>query len=114
MRATTIGLEAAPPTPGLDRLTTMLLFAFVASLQLSIAAADILGSALFLCWIAGMVRDKRRPAAPPFFVALLAYAGITLISSAFSVATVDSLSCSSSCLRYTTSRAVSGRRPWRT
>jgi O-antigen ligase len=90
MRATTIGLEAAPPTPGLDRLTTMLLFAFVASLQLSIAAADILGSALFLCWIAGMVRDKRRPAAPPFFVALLAYAGITLISSAFSVAPLES------------------------
>ncbi|HVQ16559.1 MAG TPA: O-antigen ligase family protein, partial [Vicinamibacterales bacterium] len=90
MSATTIGIAAAPPTPGLDRLTTILLLAFVASLQISIAAADILGSALFLCWIAGMVRDKRRPAAPTFFIGLLAYAGITLISSAFSVARLES------------------------
>jgi O-antigen ligase len=90
MSATTIGIAAAPPTPGLDRLTTILLLAFVASLQISIAAADILGSALFLCWIAGMVRDKRRPTAPPFFIGLLAYAGITLISSAFSVAPLES------------------------
>jgi len=90
MSATTIGIADAAPTPGLDRLTTFLLLAFVASLQISIAAADILGSALFLCWIAGMVRDKRRPAAPPFFIGLLAYAGITLISSAFSAAPLES------------------------
>jgi len=90
MKATTIGIEAAHPTPVLDRLTTLLLFAFVASLQVSIAAADILGSALFLCWVAGMVRDKRRPAAPSFFVPLLAYAAITLVSSAFSVSPLES------------------------
>ena len=64
--------------------------AFVAAVQLSIAAAQILLSALLLCWVVGMVRDKTRPAAPTFFLALLAYAGITLISSVFSVAPLES------------------------
>ena len=38
-----------------------------------------------------MIRDKSRPSAPTFFVGLLAYAGITLISSVFSIAPVESL-----------------------
>ena len=92
MRATTIGMPEAhsAPGPGLDRLTTIILLAFVAAVQLSIAAAQILLSALLLCWVVGMVRDKTRPAAPTFFLALLAYSGITLISSVFSIAPVES------------------------
>ena len=42
MRATTIGMPEAPTAPGLDRLTTILLLAFVGAVQLSIAAAQIL------------------------------------------------------------------------
>ena len=90
MRATTIGMPEAPAAPGLERLTTILLLAFVGAVQLSIAAAQILLGALLLCWITGMVRDKSRPTAPTFFVALLAYAGITLISSIFSIAPLES------------------------
>ena len=90
MRATTIGMPAAPTAPGLDRLTMILLLAFVGAVQLSIAAAQILLGALVLCWIVGMVRDKSRPSAPTFFVALLAYAGITLVSSIFSIAPLES------------------------
>jgi len=90
MRATTIGMPEAPAAPGLERLTTILLLAFVGAVQLSIAAAQILLGALLLCWITGMVRDKTRPTAPTFFVALLAYAGITLISSIFSIAPLES------------------------
>jgi len=90
MRATTIGMPEAPAAPGLERLTTILLLAFVGAVQLSIAAAQILLGALVLCWITGMVRDKTRPTAPTFFVALLAYAGITLISSIFSIAPLES------------------------
>jgi O-antigen ligase len=90
MRATTIGMPEAPAAPGLERLTTILLLAFVGAVQLSIAAAQILLGALLLCWITGMVRDKTRPTAPTFFVALLAYAGITLISSIFSSAPLES------------------------
>jgi len=90
MRATTIGMPEAPAAPGLERLTTILLLAFVGAVQLSIAASQILLGALLLCWITGMVRDKTRPTAPTFFVALLAYAGITLISSIFSIAPLES------------------------
>ena len=90
MRATTIGMPAAPTAPGLERLTMILLLAFVGAVQLSIAAAQILLGALVVCWIIGMVRDKTRPSAPTFFVALLAYAGITLVSSIFSIAPLES------------------------
>lgn len=90
MTATTIGLQDAHAAPGLDRLTAILLLAFVASVQLSIAAAGILLAALLLCWVIGLVRDGRRPSAPTFFLALLAYAGVTLASAAFSFDPVDS------------------------
>jgi O-antigen ligase len=90
MRATTIGMPEAPTAPGLERLTTILLLGFVGAVQLSIAAAQILLGALLVCWIISMVRDKSRPTAPTFFVALLAYAGITLISSIFSIAPLES------------------------
>jgi O-antigen ligase len=90
MRATTIGMPEAQSAPGLDRLTTVLLLGFVGATQLSIAVAQILLGALLVCWIVGLVRDKGRPTAPTFFTALLAYAGITLISTIFSVAPLES------------------------
>ena len=90
MSATTIGIPHAHTAPGLDRLTTLLLLGFVAAVQVSIAAAQILLGALLLCWIVGLIRDEAVPAAPTFFLALLAYAGVTLISSAFSLAPLES------------------------
>ena len=90
MRATTIGMPDAHTAPVLERLTTLLLLGFVAAVQISIAAAQILLSALLLCWVIGLIREKSRPTAPVFFVALLAYAGVTLISSAFSIAPAES------------------------
>jgi O-antigen ligase len=73
-----------PATPGLERLAVFLLFGFVASLQLSIAAAGILLAATLLCWVSLLVRDHVRPSAPRFFVPLLVYAGATLVAAAFS------------------------------
>ena len=90
MRATTIGMPDAPAAPGLDRLTTILLLGFVGAVQLSIAAAQILLTAVLLCWVIGMVRDKSRPTAPTFFIALLAYGALTLISTVFSFAPLES------------------------
>lgn len=91
MNATTMsGVAATRPAVGLDRAALWLLFAFVASLQISIAAAGILLTATLLCWVALLVRDGARPAAPPFIVPLLAYAGITLVSAAFSLDPVAS------------------------
>jgi O-antigen ligase len=71
-------------------LTTVLLLGFVAAVQISIAAAQILLVGLLLCWVMGLVREKSRPTAPVFFWALLAYAGVTLVSSAFSMAPAES------------------------
>jgi O-antigen ligase len=63
----------------------VLLLAFVASLQISIAAADILLTAVLLSWVVLLIHERARPSAPPFFLALAAYAGMTLISSFFSL-----------------------------
>jgi O-antigen ligase len=70
---------------GLDKATVMLLLGFAASLQVSIALANILLAAMLVAWVAVLVRDHVRPSAPPFFLPLAAYAGLTLVASAFSV-----------------------------
>ena len=84
MTATTMSVMQVPAAPGLERWAVFLLFGFVASLQLSIAAAGILLAATLVCWVCLLVRDHARPAAPPFFVPLLVYAGATLVATAFS------------------------------
>ena len=93
MTATTMSVtdtrEAA--TPGLNKLAAALLFGFVASLQISIAAAGILLSAMLVCWVAMLVSDRRWPSAPAFFIPLAAYGAMTLISSVFSSDRVTSL-----------------------
>jgi O-antigen ligase len=85
MTATTIGITSNDAAPSLDRLTGVLLLTFVAAIQISIVAAEVLLAALVVCWAAGLVRDRSRPAAPAFFLAFLAYAALTLVSTAFSV-----------------------------
>ena len=70
--------------PSLDRIAFGLLLAFVAALQISIAASHVLLAATLLCWAALLVRDGARPHAPAFFVPLLAYAGWTLVATLFS------------------------------
>ena len=82
---------AAPPgahpddDPRLTQIAFGALGAFVVALQFSIAAANILLALTALCWIALLVRQRRRPAAPGFFVALSVFALATLVSSAFSI-----------------------------
>jgi O-antigen ligase len=70
--------------PGLERVTVALLLCFVASLQISIAAANILLSLMLVCWVAMMVQGKAVPSVPRFFWPLVVYAGATLLVSAFS------------------------------
>ena len=91
MNATTLSMSGAQSTPWLDRLTTALLLAFVATVQISIVAAQTLFIALLLAWAATLMRDRARPAVPPFFWPLLAYAAVTLISSAFSIDPIESI-----------------------
>jgi O-antigen ligase len=83
--STTATMAQPQSTPTLDRLATVLLLLFVASLQMSIFAAGILLSLMLVCWVALLVRDRERPTAPAFLLPLVVYAALTLVSSAFSI-----------------------------
>ncbi len=84
---TTAAMSMTHPhtAPRLERATVGLLLCFVASLQISIAAANILLALMMVVWIAQMVQEKTLPAAPRFFWPLAAYAAVTLVISAFSL-----------------------------
>lgn len=80
-------LAAQSSSCGTERLEAaafVLCLAFVAALQLSIAAADILLTGVFALWAALVVLRRERIAAPPFFRPLLVYAAATLVAAAFS------------------------------
>ena len=85
MTSTTVTMAPPHATPTLDRLATVLLLLFVASLQMSIFAAGILLSLMLVCWVALLVRDHERPTAPAFLLPLVVYAALTLVSSAFAI-----------------------------
>lgn len=80
-----MGLTKSHTGISLDGVAHGLLLGFVASLQVSIAVANILLAATLLCWVMLLVRDRVKPSAPRFFLPLVAYAGATLLSSAFSI-----------------------------
>ena len=67
------------------------LLGFVAALQISIAASGILLTFTVGLWIALLAAERERPAAPPFFTFLLAYAAATFVSVAFSLDPLTSL-----------------------
>ena len=83
---TTAAMSVTHPrtVPGLERVTVVLLLCFVASLQISIAAANILLTLMLVCWVAQIVQDRALPVVPRFFWPLAAYAAVTLVISAFS------------------------------
>ena len=60
-------------------------FGFVAAVQFSIAAAELLLWLTVLVWLATLVANRERVAVPPMFWPLLAYAAVTLVSVAFSL-----------------------------
>lgn len=82
---------AAPGEHWLDRATLLGLLAFVAVLQFSIAAAEIVLALTLLAWGASLIVQRERPHAPPWFLPLAAYAGLTLVSAAFSLDPRESL-----------------------
>jgi O-antigen ligase len=92
MTATTMSVTdtGAASAPALNRIAAALLFGFVASLQISIAAAGVLLTAMLVCWVAMLIHERQSPSAPAFFIPLAAYGVITLISSAFSTDRVTS------------------------
>jgi O-antigen ligase len=91
MNTATVSVSRARTAVPLERIAAVLLFGFVASLQLSIALAHIVLSAMMLCWVVWRIQERTRPAAPRFFPALVAYAALTLASVAFSLDPMASL-----------------------
>jgi O-antigen ligase len=85
MNAMTMSVGQARTAPVIERLTLGLLLGFVAALQMSIAAAQILLAAMVVSWVAMHIADRTRPTAPPFFLPLAVYAGVTLVASFFSL-----------------------------
>jgi O-antigen ligase len=74
-------------TSAADRIETagvLLLFGVGAFLQLSIAVSQILLTLAIACWAALLIVRRERVEAPRFFWPLAAYAGMTLVSAAFS------------------------------
>jgi len=73
------------PAGALERAACVALLAFAAALQVSIAAADILLALTTLLWLALVLKNGERVTVPTMFWPLAAYAGATLVASAFSV-----------------------------
>jgi O-antigen ligase len=84
MTSTTMSVTGTHSAIDLNRVAFGLLLAFVASLQISIAAANILLTATLLAWTAMLVRDRARPQAPFWIVPLLAYCVWTLVATVMS------------------------------
>jgi O-antigen ligase len=83
---TTLSLTAGvPPRDRLEQVGLVALVGIVATMQLSIAAAQILLTVAAVTWLASHVARSERLAAPPFFWPLVVYAAWTLASAGFSL-----------------------------
>src|SRR3954452_19827302 len=71
MSTTTMSVTGTATEVTLERVTFWLLLAFVAALQMSIAAANVLLAMTFVCWVAVLVRDRSWWSVPAFFVPLV-------------------------------------------
>jgi putative inorganic carbon (hco3(-)) transporter len=85
VNAVAIGERLESRGGGLEAAAYYALLGVAAAVQLSIAAAHILLGLTALLWIAVLVRGRERVEVPPMFWPLAAYAGITLVSTAFSI-----------------------------
>jgi O-antigen ligase len=77
----------APHRVDSDRLAhvgALALIGVAGAVQFSVAVAQILLTVALFCWLAELIIHHERVEAPSFFWPLLAYAGITLLSAAFS------------------------------
>ena len=82
-----LALEASRPLRDerFEQLGIAMLFALAGAVQFSIAIAQFLLGVAVICWITLLVVRRERFAAPAFFWPLVAYAGATLVSAAFSI-----------------------------
>ncbi len=77
-------MPALPAAP-LERAACLVMLAFAATLQISIAAADILLTVVVLLWLALLWRNHERIEVPPMFWPLAIYGAATLVAAFFAV-----------------------------
>lgn len=83
---TTLSFTAGlPPRDRLEQIGLFALVGIVATMQLSIAAAQILLAVAILTWLVSHVTRSERLQAPSFFWPLVTYAALTLASAGFSL-----------------------------
>ena len=76
--------DTASTSDRIELIGLLALFGVGAALQFSIAIAQSLFAISVLCWLAVVITGGERITVPRFFWPLLAYAGATLVSAAFS------------------------------
>lgn len=69
---------------GIAEAGFVLLAVSLGTAQLKLLPAQIAFGVAVILWLIQLVRTRQRPEFPPFFVPLLAYAGLTLVSAVFS------------------------------
>ena len=80
-----VGVPPAPPVDRLEQAAYWSLLGFVAALQVSIAASNILLGLSAILWLALVSRRRERIDAPAMFLPLAAYAGLSLVAAIFSI-----------------------------
>jgi len=75
----------ALPSAPLERAALLVMLAFAATLQISIAAADILLTIVVVLWLTLIVRNHERMEVPWMFCPLAAYGVATLVAAVFAV-----------------------------
>src|SRR5262250_3403079 len=81
---TAVDTAALEQSDHLEQFGLLALFGVAGALQFSIAVAETLLAVAIVCWIALLVTNRERFAAPLFFWPLLAYAAASLVSAWFS------------------------------
>ena len=76
---------ARPAADRLEQSAYWSLLAFAASLQVSIAAANVLLGLTAVLWLALVSTRRERVGAPAMFVPLAVYAGLSLVAAVFSI-----------------------------
>jgi O-antigen ligase len=76
------------------------LMVFAGAIQFSIVIGETALWLTLVAWVASLVITRERPEAPPWFWPLLAYAGVSLVSAAFSLDRVRSIGPSKQMLLY--------------
>src|SRR5438445_13594189 len=73
------------PSDRLEQVGALALFGVAAAVLFSIAVAQILFAVAIVCWIAIVATRRERIEVPPFLWPLAAYAGVSIVSAAFSI-----------------------------